>query len=141
MKKKNCFLSYLLFQALIKANDEFAAEVERLYNVEEEQAEEIEGLQNQIKELQKMFSVLNEKHLEEENNLKTEISHLTESLNNANGKSTQILDKVKSVEEQYSTSLEVSYIYSIVKILRSNFLFFSMSSPPTKMTRLNWQPK
>ena len=56
-----------------------------------------------------MFSVLNEKHLEEENNLKTEISHLTESLNNANGKSNQILDKVKSVEEQYSTSLEVSY--------------------------------
>merc|ERR1712179_760455 len=93
-------------QALIKANDEFAAEVERLYNVEEEQAEEIENLQNQIQELQNKFSELNEKHLEEENNLKTEIVHLTESLNTANGKSTRILDKVKSVEEQYSSSLE-----------------------------------
>merc|ERR1712179_511903 len=93
-------------QALIKANDEFAAEVERLYNVEEQQAKEIEDLQNQIQELQNKFSELNEKHLEEENNLKTEIVHLTEALNTANGKSTRILDKVKSVEEQYSSSLE-----------------------------------
>ena len=112
-------------QALIKANDEFAAEVERLYNVEEQQAKEIEDLQNQIQELQNKFSELNEKHLEEENNLKTEIVHLTEALNTANGKSTRILDKVKSVEEQYSSSLEVRYrinlFYYILK-----FSFFSV---------------
>jgi len=92
--------------AIIKANDEFATEVGRLYKVEEEQVGQIESLQNQIKGLQDKFSELKQEHLEEQNNLKTEIVDLTESLNSANGKSTRILEKVKSAEEHYYGSIE-----------------------------------
>jgi len=92
--------------AMIKANNEFVTEVRRLYKVEEEQVGQIESLQNQLKGLQEKFSDLNQEHLEEQNNLKTRIVDLTESLTSANGKSTLILEKVKSVEEHYSNSID-----------------------------------
>ena len=89
-------------QDLMKANDELTTEVERLQKVEEEKDEEIETLKNQIIELHDKFSVLNLKHLEEQNKLISEIDELTESLSIANDQSTRILDKVKSVEESHA---------------------------------------
>merc|ERR1719431_1378760 len=88
-------------QDLIKANDEFTTEVERLHKVEEEKIIEIENLQNQILELHAKFSELNLKHFEKENKLMGQIVELTESLSTANEQSTRILEKVKSVEESY----------------------------------------
>ena len=78
---------------LYHSNNKLATEVERLHKVEREQVKEIDNLQNQIKEL------LNQNHIRDQQNLKTKMDD--DCLNTANGNSTQILAKVKSVEEHY----------------------------------------
>ena len=93
-------------QALINTNGELTKELEKMHKVEQEQGEEIKSLENQIKQLQEKLSVQNQKRIEEKNNWKTEIVELTESLNVANEKSTRLLAKVKSMEEEYSSSVE-----------------------------------
>jgi len=93
-------------QALIKTNAELTNERERLHKDKQEQGEEIKSLESQIKDLQEKCSVQNQKRLEEKNYWKTEIAELTESLNTANEKSSRLLAKVKSMEEEYSSSVE-----------------------------------
>ena len=99
------------FQDLIKANEEFATEVERLYRVEEEQVSKIGSLENQMKEMEKKFlsekSKLKQKHLEEQNKSKTELEQLTKSLNTSNEESARLLEKKKSIEDELSCSIEV----------------------------------
>jgi len=86
-------------QALVEANEEFATEVERLYSVEVDQVEEIGNLQNQLKESEEKFlvekSLLNQKHLDDQNKWETEIARLT-----------QIIAKKKLVEEELTGSIE-----------------------------------
>jgi len=86
-------------QALVEANEEFATEVDRLYSVEVEQVEEIGNLKNQLKEAEEKFlvdkSLLDKKHLEDQNKWEKEIARLT-----------RIIAKKKLVEEELEGSIE-----------------------------------
>merc|ERR1712055_720220 len=86
-------------QALVEANEEFATEVDRLYSVEVEQVEEIGNLQKQLKEAEEKFlvdkSLLDKKHLEDQNKWEKEIARLT-----------RIIAKKKLVEEELEGSIE-----------------------------------
>merc|ERR1711970_393272 len=71
-------------QALVEANEEFATEVDRLYSVEVEQVEEIGNLKNKLKEAEEKFmvdkSLLDKKHLEDQNKWEKEIAGLENTL-------------------------------------------------------------
>merc|ERR1711909_220466 len=86
-------------QALVEANEEFATEVDRLYSVEVEQVEEIGNLKSQLKEAEEKFlvdkSLLDKKHLEDQNKWEKEIARLT-----------RIIAKKKLVEEELEGSIE-----------------------------------
>ena len=107
--------------------------MERLYSVEVEQIEEMENLQNQMKELEETFlvdkSVLNQKHLEEKHRWEKEIARLT-----------QIIAKKKLVEEELTGSIEVNCKTSI-SINQSPLFFFSIYDHPMQMTGLNLRQK
>merc|ERR1712179_52449 len=95
-------------QALVEANEEFATEVDRLYGVEVEQVEEIGNLKNQLKEAEEKFlvdkSLLDKKHLEDQNKWEKEIARLT-----------RIIAKKKLVEEELE-ALSSKYQENLVNI-------------------------
>ena len=110
------------WQDLVKANDEFAAEVERLYKVEEEQVNKIDNLENKIKQMEEKFisekSKLKHKHHEEQNKSKAEIDQLKKSLNTSNEESVRLLENKKAVEDELSCSIEVNINEILLKEVR-----------------------
>jgi len=104
-------------QDLIRANEEFVSEVERLYRAEEEQLTEKENLEQQMKEskdkLEFENSLLIVKHQEEKEKLETEIDQLKQFWDTAVQECDKLRDDKKSVEDELSCSSE--YIRSSYK--------------------------
>ena len=97
---------------MIKANEDFATEVERLSQVEKDQLKEIVNLESKIKNMEEEFlaetSRLDQEHQDEHKNLKTEILHLTQSLDISVTESTKLCAEKQAVEEEISGTIEVN---------------------------------
>ena len=91
---------------MIHANEEFASEVEKLYQAEEEQLKERESLEKEMKELEERLelekSVLILKHQEEKEGLETQLSTSVQE-------NEKLIAKNKSLDDEISCSHEVSF--------------------------------
>ena len=96
---------------MIRANDEFATEVERLYQSEEELIKSKEICEKNIEDMKAKFEKEAQLHLEEKTHLEVDISRLSESLKETVAEKTVIKSEKEALEDEFSCSQEVNAKY------------------------------